>query len=337
MSEEQQGNTPTLRSIPPAAQYFWRASIQEQLSLVVEDVDPDGKARKLPKNELLCMALNEVAARHRCGFFLYLPSRECWKTPANGNLLPESRRTPPPGARYPSLMYMELAWSEGQEKSFVAEQQRGRYLKCNALLNPPASCTPLYAIQVADHARAITYQTPEPTLIIFQTPATLYLIDTKAATDMIGAWSKAWRPSGPEPDNRLNTAPFLWSSDSAHAQQKRADMQHLQHSSLSSLYQEILRRCAPDAPGGLLASFTAAECRLHIIPRPSSPGRGIALGEPESNTPVEQSADPPSRRGVPRKRQKRGVVLEDTGGAREDGSDGDGRRGSADVVVSDAS
>lgn len=55
------------------------------------DETADGFARKVPRNEVLVLSLNERAVLGGRGFFLHLPSRESLTTPPDVERLPASR------------------------------------------------------------------------------------------------------------------------------------------------------------------------------------------------------------------------------------------------------
>ena len=57
----------------------------------VTDENADGFRRKVPKNEVLVLALNERAALGGRGFFFHLPSKESLTTPVDVERLPPSR------------------------------------------------------------------------------------------------------------------------------------------------------------------------------------------------------------------------------------------------------
>lgn len=86
-----------LRDLPKSARHFWKESINDQISQVVDDRDSNGHRRSLPGNETLAMALNEIAVKGRSGFFFHLPSREALKKSDSNDLLPVSRAPPMPG------------------------------------------------------------------------------------------------------------------------------------------------------------------------------------------------------------------------------------------------
>ena len=66
----------TLRRLSQTSFRFLKDSLSEQWSLTVHDRKSNGDSRKLSKNELAAMTLNEIAVRHRRGFFLHLLSRK---------------------------------------------------------------------------------------------------------------------------------------------------------------------------------------------------------------------------------------------------------------------
>lgn len=86
-----------LREVPRSETHFWKDSLRGQISQQVEDRDSNGHKRSIPANETLAMALNEIAAQRRHGFFFHLPSREALKKSDNEKLLPASRTMPMPG------------------------------------------------------------------------------------------------------------------------------------------------------------------------------------------------------------------------------------------------
>ncbi|KAK1071483.1 hypothetical protein LTR74_003361 [Friedmanniomyces endolithicus] len=294
---------PPLRLVPASPRHFWKPTIGEQLSQEAEDDDTNGFARAVPCNELLCMALNEAAAHNRQGFFFYLPSRECWKKPPVETVLPVSRRPLPLSSQYPTLVYMDFTWGDGEYAEFIREPQRSRFLRCNALINPPPDPTPLYAVQVIAHWQSMAFVTPTPSLVLYATPSLYYLATTSELRhpDTIGAWSRAHKPRGPEPEARLNTALCLWDdatrSESSDAQQRRAAMRDMEHTSLEALYDEIVRKCTPPFP----PSFEASELR-QLIPRPSAPEPGTPLGS-SNDLVYEPPAEPARLRGRRSKRR----------------------------------
>lgn len=95
--EDQEDEAKTLRVVARSERFFWRPTIQDQLSHVVIDRAERCVKRAVPENEVLACALNEVAVAAGRGFFLYLPSRNVWKIAANETLLPAGRVPPQPG------------------------------------------------------------------------------------------------------------------------------------------------------------------------------------------------------------------------------------------------
>lgn len=81
-----------LRSLSRTDRFFWRERMSDQLSQVVQDQHSrKSETRTLAKHEITTLALNEVAAVKGLGLFLYLPSREVWKTRPNEDLAPSCR------------------------------------------------------------------------------------------------------------------------------------------------------------------------------------------------------------------------------------------------------
>ncbi|EGP81884.1 uncharacterized protein MYCGRDRAFT_98074 [Zymoseptoria tritici IPO323] len=86
-----------LREIAASARYFWKVTLTQQIQDQTIDKDLNGFKRAIPDNETRVMALNELACEHGEGFLYYLPSRDVWKTNAEADILPVSRRTAVPG------------------------------------------------------------------------------------------------------------------------------------------------------------------------------------------------------------------------------------------------
>ena len=83
----------TLRHYPRNERYFWRPFLTETLTLKAKDHTANGD-RNLVGNEIIVLALNEIAAVKGDGFFLYVQPRTAWT--GWGNLYPQSRQPPPP-------------------------------------------------------------------------------------------------------------------------------------------------------------------------------------------------------------------------------------------------
>lgn len=191
---------------------------------------------------------------------------------------------------------MDYVWNEAAYRDFVREPHRGRYLKCNALINPPPDLTPLFAVQFVDTMRGVAYTTPVPSLILYATDVAYYLAGTDELEQTVGRWSRRWRPSGADPEARLNTAPFLWNATTAEAQQQKTTMERFKQTTIEALYDELVRRCVAEVDG-IPATFEASEL-IHVVPRPSRPEPGIALGRTVLGNIDETAAE------LPRKRQK---------------------------------
>lgn len=93
------GATPsvsTLRNLPASERYFWKDSTAEQVKISVKDQNADYIKRALPGNEITVLALNEIAATRRRGFFYHLPPRAALTSSADPARLPPGRKRPDP-------------------------------------------------------------------------------------------------------------------------------------------------------------------------------------------------------------------------------------------------
>lgn len=189
---------------------------------------------------------------------------------------------------------MNYVWSEESTSNFLAESQRGRYLKCDFMINPPRDMTPLYAIQYVSHRNQALYATPIDSLILAATKSSFYLTKCSTLEKVSGRWpSNKRKPRGPDPEHRLNTAPYLWSGEDD--EEKAAALQTDRKMSLEEVYNSVVTQCTPT---DLSSSFSAIQLR-GLIPRPPAPETGLPLGSPDEQTHFK-SADPPSRRGETR-------------------------------------
>ena len=290
----------SLRNLQPSERFFWKETLSEQLSQKVIDQNADYGKRLLPENEVTALAFNEIAAKYRQGFCFHTPSRSAWTTAADEERLPSERTPGAPGSQYPTLLYMDFNWNEHTHAKFISEPQRGRYLKCSAISNPPGDETPLYAIQYAVQ-RCPVFDTPQASLIIFATESGYYLLSTTAAAATLGYDKKD--PS------KLGSANWLWDRASLDKgrdrdQRKERDtaMSPYKLADLEEVYLAIVQQCSE--VGNLDATLTPRLLR-DLIPRPDpdqASRTGSALGD-------GLSADPSTRRGekhrfAPRKRLK---------------------------------
>lgn len=91
-----------LRSLPASPRHFWRNSLEEQLSFTQYDLKAASNfKRSIPGNELLALALNEIAVSRGRGFFLHLLCRDAWTSWPNEEMHPGSRVPPMPGSVIP--------------------------------------------------------------------------------------------------------------------------------------------------------------------------------------------------------------------------------------------
>lgn len=79
---------PTLKTIPVSGAYFFcKKTYKAQMDFAIPDKIKTGSERSLPANEKLAMALNEVAASRKAGFFLHIRNRDCWKKFSDSEVL----------------------------------------------------------------------------------------------------------------------------------------------------------------------------------------------------------------------------------------------------------
>lgn len=90
---------PLLRELDNSRRYFWKPGLSEQLSLVVRDKRfNSGIPRPLPPNEMIAMALNEIAAHKGYGFFFFLPNANTYGDKGGDPACrPQHRLPPAPG------------------------------------------------------------------------------------------------------------------------------------------------------------------------------------------------------------------------------------------------
>lgn len=207
---------------------------------------------------------------------------------------------------------MKYTWSKESQASFHHDSHRGRYLKCDFLVNPPPAPTPLYAIQYLVYKNQPIYTTPTKSLVLFSTDHCFYVVADSTAEALIGRWPKGKKaPAGPDPESRLDTAPYVWDESIVDTNKNKETKTQWQRclktmhenkiQSIEALYERIVMTCDPRH---MSSTFTADEFR-HFLPAPLAPNDGAALGT-QYTTQTFQSGNPPSRRGVPRKRGRLG-------------------------------
>jgi hypothetical protein len=67
-----------LAELPTTRRHFWKASFAEFYDFIkggVVELNFDSNDRRLPPNEIITLALNEITAEKSQGFFWHLPSR----------------------------------------------------------------------------------------------------------------------------------------------------------------------------------------------------------------------------------------------------------------------
>lgn len=176
---------------------------------------------------------------------------------------------------------MNFSWNdEKMVAAFFRESQRGRYLKCNAIINPPAGSTPLYSIQFASFNYSLTFVTGKESLVLYATEDAYYLATTNQLDQTIGRRTQESRSvSGPDPVLRLANPHYIWSEPVTENDAEKLHAFHqFRHTELESVYNEITRSCVGYI-GNIKSTITAAELR-DLVPRPFAPSRGITLGTP---------------------------------------------------------
>lgn len=90
----------TLRDLSRSHRLFWEDSWFAQFSQKMADRSPDGTLRMLSGNELVVMALNEVAVQRGRGFFYHFKSKDRWKNrqSEDAKICPKSRVPSQPGS-----------------------------------------------------------------------------------------------------------------------------------------------------------------------------------------------------------------------------------------------
>ncbi|THX31612.1 hypothetical protein D6D12_02718 [Aureobasidium pullulans] len=289
---------PVLRQLEHSRRYFWRQSIDEQLSLKIHERDVNGK-RLLSGNEILVMALNEMAAHRGRGFFFYLPPMRAH--PTKSLLIPESRVPSPPGPDYPSLFYMDYSWTDQAQRGFYSESHRGRYLKCNALINPPPDATDIHCVQFINSLQPV-YVTSNLSLVVYANETEFYLSTTTELDAILGRQRFNRATRAPHSDLIIAKTPYVWNKTLLlNPRNNRWDeeariMERFKITSFEGLFEKITLQCGTVPP-----TMRASELRT-TIPHPAYPEIGIPLGVSLNGLP--EPASPRTTRGAPRKREK---------------------------------
>ena len=196
---------------------------------------------------------------------------------------------------------MRFAWSDRDRSRWSSESHRGRYLHCNALMNPPAQTTPLYTCQYVGYAICPIYATPVESLAIFAVASTYYVTTTFQLEESIGRWDKPYPPSGPDPQLRYNQPRYLWQQPKGSKEIARLQaMSAFGCPTLVQLFDHVVRKCNP--MDGIPATLSARDLR-NVVPRPANPGRGLSLGTPTTTGASAASAEAPSRKGMRKRRR----------------------------------
>ncbi|CAO1601258.1 hypothetical protein XANCAGTX0491_004924 [Xanthoria calcicola] len=305
----------TLRLLPQSQFYFWKPSYNDQVSQVIHDKTVDGTVKRLSKHDITAMALNEIAADRKRGFFWYFKSRAEWLKSPMEALCPKSRVSPRPRADYPSLCYADYRWTDAAVTAFFETSHRSRYLACNGLINLGARDDAVYPIQYICDARMPLYATSPATLVVFANSKSFYIGDSPTIEQLVGLWSQKTRPKDPDLPLRLDRTPYLWKETS---QGQTHTLSRLAVPGIEQLYHRIVQYCnsTPGRNDGI-SPVTVQKLRA-TFPRPPSSELGIPLGVPlpETGEDAEERrrgaphdfANPPSRRGT---RLTRAVVDSD--------------------------
>ncbi|KAH0175063.1 hypothetical protein KCU67_g446, partial [Aureobasidium melanogenum] len=210
----------SLRDLSLSATFFWDQTQKKHISSPISDKVAVGKQRDLPENELVVMALNEIAVQRGRGFFLHFRNRDTLKKTSGGakSKTDDGQSCPPSRTAssaiepdFPAIAFMDFVWDEISQAGFYESSHRSRYLKSDGQLNLPHDMTPMYGLQYTAHARYPLYLTSSESLVIMSSSDTLYLASTEELVGVIGRWDKPSAPTCLRPDMRLNTAPYVWS------------------------------------------------------------------------------------------------------------------------------
>lgn len=197
---------------------------------------------------------------------------------------------------------MPFTWDDEVSAGFANETHRGRYLKCSALINAPPPESPLYAMHYV--GRSPVYATSADSMVLLATEEAYYPAKMSEFELVVGRWDKSYKPSGPDPDSRLNQASFMWADPRNKSDvEKRQSMSKFKVDSVSALYDAIVQRCCPS--GGIAATFISGAELRSAVPRPLNPEQGVHLGTTLCGRDVTTSAGPQRYKGVERARKKR--------------------------------
>ncbi|KAL1599733.1 hypothetical protein SLS60_007537 [Paraconiothyrium brasiliense] len=276
-----------LGDLPVAPRYFW-ADLGAFLRLAFDpgiyDRNFDGtNNQRLTPNRVLTLALNELSAYFRRGWFWHLPNRN---SSSHEKSEPASRRPSKPCALYPAMLYKDFTWSEAARTSYFASSHQFRLVSSDFHLNFQRSPgnTPLHSFQVISDKKYPAYAVPANSHVILMTQLSLYLVPITDYERIVGRWPiNKPPPTSADPGLRLDNVRPLWQGDDRDARCQA--LEHYKVSSLEGLYWNIMGSCAPNANPSLVLSQVH-----HSFPRPISPEVGTSFGAP-------LAAARPSRRG----------------------------------------
>ncbi|KAF2444542.1 hypothetical protein P171DRAFT_485986 [Karstenula rhodostoma CBS 690.94] len=295
----------TLLQDLPLSFTFIKDAYQSQVSFSkdgIRDKAGDGtKWNEMAANETVAMALNEVAVSQKRGFFFHLPNRDRLKNDTVGITKKESSflgndgegrvsGRSPAGSRFPTMMYTDFRWNEGDCQRFWSTPHRARYIFCDGLLNRPQGSTRVHPIQFASHGRYQIFTTDRPSLIVLQMQTAFYVATTHRLETVLTRKTNG--------DMQLFGLSTMWKAENQH----RIEACCSRSASVQELYSELVKLCALP---GCSESIEVEEVYRHV-PRP---GVGlaaaqllgtVALGDERSNN----RSGPRSTKGVRRLREK---------------------------------
>ena len=284
-----------LSELPVARRFFWAPSsrgFHKLLDPGVTEKNFSSSERKLTANEVLSLALNEVAAERGQGYFWYLQSRN---SGAREKFDPQSRKPEPAGwvclsplltwiqldnldrASYPALVYAKFAWSDRERTAFFSHTHQFRLAASNFHFNAPRPATlPVSCFQVASDKQYALYTTEHRSYMILLNADACYFLPVATFEAIVGLWlpgSKKRTPRGPDAEKRLNTIQDLWTDPS---QDPRCGLlERYRKSSVEDLYHDIVNTCNSANTPDPTVAFVRQQ-----FPRPKAPEIATLLGTP---------------------------------------------------------
>ena len=322
--EQPRASTHDLRELPHSSLRFFCSftPLQKFINLKINDKTPDAtKPRLLPVNELLALALNELAASWNSvsedapastiagggGFFQHLPNRNSASKaterhtsskPESGPFLLCRLMTDKYRPSYPSLVFTNFSWTEHERANLVSSSHRTRYMACDYLANRIPGSAPISCFQVAGNKGYPLYRTSHTSHVVIVTGQYMYLLTARQLQNIIGLWPNSKRnPNNLDRTDQLDTFPGLWKDDPSYEHWQQ--FSPYRHETLESLYLAITQSCRP-------SGFTSSDL-FRIVPRPLRRQPDYRFGTPTPATELGQSASfGKSRRGQRKKKAQIG-------------------------------